>query len=65
MITAFLIAVSEAQLQSNLRGDLLLVILGSIIAAIGVAAVVVQISRWRSTERVLLWFGLFAGPYGL
>src|SRR3974390_19750 len=65
MITAFLIAVSEAQLQSNLRGDLLLVILGSIIAAIGVAAVVVQISRWRSAERVLLWFGLFAGPYGL
>ena len=65
MITAFLIAVSEAQLQSNLRGDLLLVILGSIIAAIGAAAVVVQIFRWRSAERVLLWFGLFAGPYGL
>ena len=65
MISAFLIAVSEAQLQSNLRGDLLLVILGSIIAAIGVAAVVVQLSRWRSAERVLLWFGLFAGPYGL
>lgn len=65
MITAFLIAVSEAQLQSNLRGDLLLVILGSIIAAIGVGAVVVQLFRWRSAERVLLWFGLFAGPYGL
>jgi len=65
MITAFLIAVSEAQWQSNLRGDLLLVILGSIIAAIGVTAVVVQLSRWRSAGRVLLWFGLFAGPYGL
>ena len=54
MITAFLIAVSEAQWQSNLRGDLLLVILGSIIAAIGVTAVVVQLSRWRSAGRVLL-----------
>ena len=40
-------------------------ILGSIIAAIGVAAVVVYLARRQSGERVLLWFGLFAGPYGL
>ena len=65
MINAFLVAVSAEQLRSSLRADLLLVILGSIIAAIGVAAVVVQLSRWQSAERVLLWFGLFAGPYGL
>jgi phosphoserine phosphatase RsbU/P len=65
VINALLVAVSEEQLRSNLRGDLPLVILGSIIAAIGVAAVVVQLSRWQSGERVLLWFGLFAGPYGL
>jgi phosphoserine phosphatase RsbU/P len=65
VINSLLIAVSEGQLRSSLRGDLPLVILGSIIAAIGVAAVVVQLSRWRSGERVLLWFGLFAGPYGL
>ena len=65
MIKALLIAVSEEQLRSNLRGDLPLVILGSIIAAIGVAAVVVQLARRQSGERVLLWFGLFAGPYGL
>ena len=65
MINALLVAVSEEQLRSNLRGDLPLVILGSIIAAIGVAAVVVHLSRWQSGERVLLWFGLFAGPYGL
>jgi sigma-B regulation protein RsbU (phosphoserine phosphatase) len=65
VINALLVAVSEEQLRSNLRGDLPLVILGSIIAAIGVAALVVHLSRWRSSERVLLWFGLFAGPYGL
>ena len=65
MINAFLVAVSEEQLLSNLRGDLPLVILGSIIAAIGLAAVVVHLYRWQSRERVLLWFGLFAGPYGL
>ena len=65
VINALLAVMSEQHSRSNLRGDLLLVILGSIIAAIGVAAVVVQLSRWRSAERVLLWFGLFAGPYGL
>jgi sigma-B regulation protein RsbU (phosphoserine phosphatase) len=65
LINALLVAASEGQLRSNLRGGLPLVILGSIIAAIGVAALVVHLSRWRSSERVLLWFGLFAGPYGL
>ena len=65
VINALVVAASEEQLRSNLRGDLPLLILGSIIAAIGVAAVAVQLSRWQSGERVLLWFGLFAGPYGL
>jgi sigma-B regulation protein RsbU (phosphoserine phosphatase) len=65
VINALLLAVSEEQLRSNLRGDLPLVILGSIITAIGVAAVVLYLARWQSGERVLLWFGLFAGPYGL
>ena len=65
MIEALLVAVSEEQLRSNLRQDLPLLILGSIIAAIGVGAVVVHLFRRRSGERVLLWFGLFAGPYGL
>jgi phosphoserine phosphatase RsbU/P len=64
-INTLLLAVSEEQLRSNLRADLPLVILGSIIAAIGVAAIVVRLARWQSRERVLLWFGLFAGPYGL
>jgi sigma-B regulation protein RsbU (phosphoserine phosphatase) len=65
VISALLVAVSEEQLRSNLRQDLPLMILGSIIAAIGMAAVVVHLARWQSGERVLLWLGLFAGPYGL
>jgi phosphoserine phosphatase RsbU/P len=65
VINALLVAVSAEQLRSNLRGDLPIVILGSVIAAIGVAAVVLYLARWQSGERVLLWFGLFAGPYGL
>ena len=40
-------------------------ILGSIIGTIGLAAAVMYLSRGRRRERVLLWFGLFAGPYGL
>jgi len=65
MIYPVLMPMSEEQLRSHLRHDLPLVILGSIIAAFGVAALVVYLSRRRSPERVLLWFGLFAGPYGL
>jgi len=65
VINALLLTVLQDELRSNLREDLLLVIVGSIIAVIGFAAVVVKLSRWQSTERGLLWFGLFAGPYGL
>jgi hypothetical protein len=54
VINALLVAVSEEQLRSNLRRDLLMMNFGSIIAAIGVAAVVVQLSRWQSREQVLL-----------
>ena len=57
MINALLVVVSEDQLRSNLRQDLPLVILGSIIATIGVAAVVAQLSLGQSRERVLLCSG--------
>jgi len=50
--------------SSQLRADLPLVILGSIIAAIGFGAVAGQVFPHRRRERFLLWFGLFAGLYG-
>jgi sigma-B regulation protein RsbU (phosphoserine phosphatase) len=56
---------SEVQFTLRLRGDLPLVMLGSVIAAIGFGALVVQVFRRHSRERFLLWFGLFACPYGL
>lgn len=65
MISVLLVAVSEEQLRSNLRHDLPPMILGSILAAIGLAAMVVYLARRQSGERVLLWLGLFSGPYGL
>jgi sigma-B regulation protein RsbU (phosphoserine phosphatase) len=51
--------------MSRLRADLPLIILGSISAAVGLASLVIAAFRWRSRERYLLWFGLFAGPYGI
>ena len=59
------LAVSENQIHPRLQADLPLVVLGSVIAAIGLAALVIAVFRRRSRERVLLWFGLFAGPYGV
>jgi sigma-B regulation protein RsbU (phosphoserine phosphatase) len=56
---------SEIQLALRSRGDLLLVMLGSVIAAIGLGALGVHVFRRRYRERFLLWFGLFACPYGL
>jgi phosphoserine phosphatase RsbU/P len=56
---------SDEPISFHLRQDLPLLILGAIIAAIGLAALVVQVSRWRSRQRVMLWLGLFAGPYGV
>ncbi len=56
---------SEGEFASHLRVDLPLVILGSIIAAIGFGAVALHVFRRRPRERFLLWFGLFAGPYGI
>jgi phosphoserine phosphatase RsbU/P len=55
----------EAEFTSHLRVDLPLVIVGSMIAAIGFGGLAVHIFRRRPRERFLLWFGLFAGPYGI
>jgi len=65
VIDALIASVAEEQWQSSLRHDLPLVVLGSIIAAIGLAAVLLQLFRWKSGDRVLLWLGLFACPYGV
>jgi sigma-B regulation protein RsbU (phosphoserine phosphatase) len=48
-----------------LRSDVLLLIVGTVIATLGLGAIVVHAFRRKSRERVLLWFGLFAAPYGI
>jgi sigma-B regulation protein RsbU (phosphoserine phosphatase) len=48
-----------------LRSDVFLLIVGTVIATLGSVAIVVHAFRRKSRERVLLWFGLFAAPYGI
>jgi phosphoserine phosphatase RsbU/P len=60
-----LFAFSQEEFTSHLRGDFALVILGSMVAAIGFGGVAVHVFGTRSRERFLLWLGLFAGPYGV
>ncbi|HEX4810397.1 MAG TPA: PP2C family protein-serine/threonine phosphatase [Bryobacteraceae bacterium] len=55
----------QDQFPSHLEGDFLLVVLGSVIVAIGFGAIAVHLFRRRPRERFLFWFGLFACPYGL
>ena len=47
-----------------LPGDVLLLIGGTAIATVGACAIVVHAFRRKPRERVLLWFALFAAPYG-
>ena len=58
-------ALFEEQFTTPLHNDFLLVILASVIAAIGLGAVAVHLFRGRPRERFLFWFGLFACPYGV
>ena len=56
---------SQQSLQTLLADNLPLLILASAIMASGLAAVAAYAVARKSRERILLWFGLFAGPYGL
>jgi sigma-B regulation protein RsbU (phosphoserine phosphatase) len=47
------------------RDNLLLVMTGSSIFTVGVLALCAHFSSAVLRERILLWFGLFAAPYGL
>jgi sigma-B regulation protein RsbU (phosphoserine phosphatase) len=48
-----------------LGSDVFLLIVGTVIATLGSGAIVAHAFRRKSHQRVLLWFGLFAAPYGV
>ena len=48
-----------------LGSDVFFLIVGTVIATLGSGAIASQAFRRKSHQRVLLWFGLFAAPYGV
>ena len=47
-----------------MQSAIALLIVGTVIATLGAAAIVVHVFRRRAHERFLLWFGLFSILYG-
>src|ERR1700693_5564126 len=48
-----------------LGSDVFFLIVGTVIATLGSGAIAAHAFRRKSHQRVLLWFGLFAAPYGV
>src|ERR1700733_245080 len=47
-----------------LQRDLLLVMVATVIVTVGVLSICAHFASRLKNERILLWFGLFAAPYG-
>ena len=50
---------------ATLRSEFASIVLGVVISAFGLSALAGHLARPRSRDRLLLWFGLFAGLYGV
>ncbi len=55
----------QQQTRILLRGDMGGFVLSLLVLFVGLAALTVHLLRLKSKDRTLLWFGLFAGLYGL
>ena len=55
----------EVQMRSLLRTELALIVLAVVICVFALSALAIHFLRPRSGDRLLLWFGLFAGIYGV
>ena len=55
---------ADAALET-LRDDVIDIVLGTIFLVIGATACAIAAIRWRRGVRILLWFGIFSGMYGL
>ncbi len=58
------VSISNAALQT-LRGDVIDIVLGTIFLAVGASACAIAAIRGRRGVRMLIWWGIFAGIYGL
>lgn len=48
-----------------LRGQVTDIVLGTIFLSIGATACAIAAIRWRRGVRILVWWGIFSGLYGL
>jgi sigma-B regulation protein RsbU (phosphoserine phosphatase) len=55
---------ADAALEA-LRGQVMDIVLGTIFLSIGVIACAIAAIRWRKGVRILAWWGIFSGLYGI
>ena len=53
------------QLWQTLRGQVVDIVLGTIFLSIGATACAIAAIRWRRGVRILVWWGIWSGMYGL
>src|ERR1700686_71111 len=58
------ITAADVALQA-FRGDVINIVLGTGFLAIGATACAIAAIRWRRGVRILVWWGIFSGMYGL
>jgi sigma-B regulation protein RsbU (phosphoserine phosphatase) len=49
----------------TLRGDVINIVLGTVFLTVGATACAIAAIRWRRGVRILVWWGIFSGIYGL
>ncbi len=57
--------VSVYQLKAQLRANILLILLGVLLAAMGVSAIAIFTLRWKTKDLSLISFGVFCALYGV
>lgn len=50
---------------ATLRGDVINIVLGTVFLAVGATACAIAAIRWHRGVRILVWWGIFSGMYGL
>jgi len=51
--------------DATLRGDVIDIVLGTVFLSIGATACAISAIRWHRGARILVWWGVFSGIYGL
>ena len=55
---------ADVALQT-LRGDVINIVLGTVFLAVGATACAIAAIRWHTGVRILVWWGIFSGIFGL